>query len=111
MKSEEPENGANPLRDVSAGGPTCLFLDSVSVTSPPGRVVIRDITAPGGISDSAVEQLTDNVCVAGVTAGLGGHVHQNPSQGHWLVPPPRHLARTVQVSASIVSSAEEQARR
>jgi hypothetical protein len=106
-------DGRDALGMASAGGVGGLLggaFYAVVVGLAPGVVVGREVALAGGPASRAVDELTDDVGVAG---GLGGHADQDVVQRD-LVPvgrPPGDVADGVPGSASMVSSECAQARR
>jgi hypothetical protein len=65
----------------------CRALHLVPVVSPPGRIVGRHVAAAGQQADGPVDQLTDDVGMAGVPLRLRGHVHQDGAERRFRAPP------------------------
>jgi hypothetical protein len=75
----------------------CGALDLVPVVAPPGRVVRGHVVAAFEQADRPVDQLTDDVGVAGVPLRFRGHVHQDGAERHFRsLAPPRHRRRGVE---------------
>jgi hypothetical protein len=71
---------------------------SVVVGLPPGLVARGEVGAAGAVAEGAIDELADEVGVAGVPAGLGGHADQDVVQGHLVIVgrPPGDVADGVQ---------------
>jgi hypothetical protein len=74
------------------------MLRPTTVALPPGLIAGRHVVVAFPQPDRAVDELPDDVGLAGVPVGLGDHVHQDLLQRD-LAPlprPPRHLADGIQ---------------
>jgi hypothetical protein len=73
-------------------------LQPTSVTLPPGLIAGRHVVVVLPEPDGAVDELPDDVGVAGVPVGLGDHVREDPLQRDLapLLRPPRHLTDGIQ---------------
>ena len=73
-------------------------LQPVPVAHPPRLVPGREVAVVGPQPGRPVDELADDVGLAGVPVGLGDHVHQDPVQRDLTPPllPPRYVAGCVQ---------------
>jgi hypothetical protein len=74
------------------------MLQPTAVALPRGLIARRQVVVAVPQPDRAVDELPDDVGMAGVPMGLGDHVHQDPLQRD-LAPlprPPRHIADGIQ---------------